>query len=92
MLGKLDGMEHLVEEKLVMECLLRELLNQYCLAKIIFLTLYVLRAQLLKAMALQGRPYQYVGFTQLSYIFQASKTRSIFLMNVFHAFYGELYI
>ncbi|XP_028070562.1 polyribonucleotide nucleotidyltransferase 1, chloroplastic-like [Camellia sinensis] len=52
-LGKLGKWEHPVEEKLVMECLQRELLNLFFLLKTISLTLYVLRVPSLKAMALR---------------------------------------
>lgn len=53
-LGKLGELGHLPEEKLVMECLPREPLNQSCLLKMIFLTPYVLRVPSQKAMAPQG--------------------------------------
>lgn len=53
-LGKLGELGRLLEEKLVMECLRREPLNQSCLLKMIFLTPYVLRVPSQKAMAPQG--------------------------------------
>lgn len=53
-LGKLAGLVHRVEEKLVMECLPRDPLNKFCLQIMISLTLYALRVLSQKAMALQG--------------------------------------
>lgn len=53
-LAKLGGWERPVEEKSVMECWRRELLNLSCLVKMIFHTLYALRVPSLKATALQG--------------------------------------
>ena len=53
-LGKLGELGRLLEEKLVMECLQREPLNQSCLLKMIFHTPYVLRVPSQKAMAPQG--------------------------------------
>lgn len=54
MLERSDGWELLVEEKLDMELLQRELLSLYYLLKMHFLTLYELKVPLLKAMVPQG--------------------------------------
>jgi hypothetical protein len=53
-LGRLAGLVHRVEEKLVMGCLLRDPLKQFCLLMVISLTLFVLRVLSQKAMVLQG--------------------------------------
>lgn len=56
-LEKLAVREHRLEEKLAMECLLRELWSQYCPLRMNSLILYVLKVPSQKAMVHQGTAF-----------------------------------
>lgn len=68
-LEKLAVQEHRLEEKLAMECLLRELWSRYCLLRMNSLILYVLKVPSQKAMVHQGTSFTFLVAVCIFYLF-----------------------